>query len=673
MKRFTTALFTVSLVVLLSAYSYSQTPISGPLNGILPVDNYLVTGNIYVDELDSLTIQPGTDFNFQPGNNFFIYGYLNASGTATSLIRFKRADENTPWGHIVFDDCDDNSIMDYCSVEGGQSEDFTGNWPYNTGGGILVKSSNVIISNSTISGNHAVYCGGGLALYFDAQPRLVNCIISNNTTAHDGAGVEVYGCSPEFIDCVIMNNDAATTMSSGGGVACGEGSMPTFVRTSFIENIALVGGGFYCDRTENAEFIDCIFADNTAIFDGGGMYFWEDGWGAVINGCLFTDNIAGEKGGAIYSSVSTHDIENCTFADNSSLYGSGIWQSGGAANIKNNIFVGNAGEGSLYFNYNFASDVSFNDFYNNSGGDFGGAAPLELGVISGINRNGTPCDDFANIFENPSFVDAVNGDYHLQAISACIDAGAPSSGIDPDGTIKDQGCYYFDQGGIFILMEPDITNIQIPATGGAFEFSVLAVNQLNTTLTFDFWIDAVLPNGSNFGPISLRTNLTLTALDSIFRDGISQNVPASAPAGGYNYCAKVGEYPDAISNFSMFTFEKLGSDGGTHDLSDWNILGWEEYYDSELVSAPGSFELSAPYPNPFNPETTIAFEMGDAGLVKVAVYDVQGREVSKLADGYYNSGSYQVEFFGGNLPSGMYFVRMETGGFNAVQKMLLLK
>ncbi|MBC8204001.1 MAG: T9SS type A sorting domain-containing protein [FCB group bacterium] len=78
-------------------------------------------------------------------------------------------------------------------------------------------------------------------------------------------------------------------------------------------------------------------------------------------------------------------------------------------------------------------------------------------------------------------------------------------------------------------------------------------------------------------------------------------------------------------------------------------------------------------PNPFNPETVISFELGTACIVKLSIYDIQGREVARLADGYHSAGVHEVTFNGSRLSSGVYFARLTVGGFQQNQKLLLLK
>lgn len=88
--------------------------------------------------------------------------------------------------------------------------------------------------------------------------------------------------------------------------------------------------------------------------------------------------------------------------------------------------------------------------------------------------------------------------------------------------------------------------------------------------------------------------------------------------------------------------------------------------------------LHAPFPNPFNPRTTIRFDLKDPGHVRIAIYTVQGRRVTLLEDGRLPSGRYErvwrgVDSDGGEVASGVYFVRMEAGGQHEVQRVALLR
>jgi photosystem II stability/assembly factor-like uncharacterized protein len=88
---------------------------------------------------------------------------------------------------------------------------------------------------------------------------------------------------------------------------------------------------------------------------------------------------------------------------------------------------------------------------------------------------------------------------------------------------------------------------------------------------------------------------------------------------------------------------------------------------------PRAFALHSSYPNPFNPTTTISFSLKEAGFVKLAVYDVNGRLVRELVNGRGEAGEQRVVFDGRNLATGVYLVRMECGEFRDTQKVVLLK
>ena len=83
--------------------------------------------------------------------------------------------------------------------------------------------------------------------------------------------------------------------------------------------------------------------------------------------------------------------------------------------------------------------------------------------------------------------------------------------------------------------------------------------------------------------------------------------------------------------------------------------------------------MHAAYPNPFNPSAEIAFDLPEATDVRLAVYDVTGREVARLADGPTGAGAHRVRFDATGLPSGVYLYRLEAGSFAATERMTLVK
>ena len=92
-----------------------------------------------------------------------------------------------------------------------------------------------------------------------------------------------------------------------------------------------------------------------------------------------------------------------------------------------------------------------------------------------------------------------------------------------------------------------------------------------------------------------------------------------------------------------------------------------------LALIPSGFKLEQNYPNPFNPETVIRYSLSENRFVSLKVYDQLGKEVVILFNEKQNAGTYEVDFDGSNLPSGIYFYRLSTGDFAHTKRMILLK
>ncbi len=85
------------------------------------------------------------------------------------------------------------------------------------------------------------------------------------------------------------------------------------------------------------------------------------------------------------------------------------------------------------------------------------------------------------------------------------------------------------------------------------------------------------------------------------------------------------------------------------------------------------FTLFNAYPNPFNPSTTIRCSISKDSEVKLSIFDMLGKEVAVLADGYKTAGNYSYNFDASDLSSGIYFYTIRSGNFVQTKKMLLMK
>ena len=93
---------------------------------------------------------------------------------------------------------------------------------------------------------------------------------------------------------------------------------------------------------------------------------------------------------------------------------------------------------------------------------------------------------------------------------------------------------------------------------------------------------------------------------------------------------------------------------------------------SELTQ-PIQYTLHQPFPNPFNPTTSISFSIPEQSQTSLKVYDIKGNLISTLLNQTMNVGHHQVEWNGENLSSGTYFIRINSGEFSDVKKVVLVK
>lgn len=88
---------------------------------------------------------------------------------------------------------------------------------------------------------------------------------------------------------------------------------------------------------------------------------------------------------------------------------------------------------------------------------------------------------------------------------------------------------------------------------------------------------------------------------------------------------------------------------------------------------PKNYSLSKNYPNPFNPQTNISFSLKESGLTSLIIYNSLGQEVETLVHDYKEAGSYQIQFDGSKLSSGIYFYTLRSGNFVETKKMIMMK
>ena len=227
---------------------------------------------------------------------------------------------------------------------------------------------------------------------------------------------------------------------------------------------------------------------------------------------------------------------------------------------------------------------------------------------------------------------------------------------------------------IEVNLTPENPPITIPANGGSFNFNIELVNNEPAAVTLDVWTYVTLPNGQEYGPIINVNDFTINTGATVNRDRI-QVIPTNAPSGEYTYDAYVGLYPNFIWDEDHFDFSKSVTDNGGEIVSEWDSWGISSHdsMNEGITESPEEYIMLSAYPNPFNPETTISFSLPNASKVSLAVYDIQGKEITTLVEGAYPAGTYNSVFNASDLASGIYFVSLRAGNLTQTQKLMLIK
>jgi hypothetical protein len=161
---------------------------------------------------------------------------------------------------------------------------------------------------------------------------------------------------------------------------------------------------------------------------------------------------------------------------------------------------------------------------------------------------------------------------------------------------------------------------------------------------------------------------------TVSRPDLVQFIPGTALPGVYTYNASIRDhYTWNELAVESFTFEKLPGEDSPGSKDAWSLFGWEEVGDSRK-SPPEGLAIHSVYPNPFNPTTTISFQLPVERKVSLGIFDVRGRLIElPLQNDWLKAGEHFVTFNGSNLASGVYFYRLTAENFEASGMLLLIK
>ncbi|MCB9206852.1 MAG: T9SS type A sorting domain-containing protein [Ignavibacteriales bacterium] len=126
-------------------------------------------------------------------------------------------------------------------------------------------------------------------------------------------------------------------------------------------------------------------------------------------------------------------------------------------------------------------------------------------------------------------------------------------------------------------------------------------------------------------------------------------------------------YPSYIYRIAAF------NNSGYSNYSDPIIITDIIITDIQKKYIVNDFRLYQNYPNPFNPSTTISYSIPEKQNVTIKIFDITGSEITLLKNKFQQKGSYEINFDGSDLTSGIYFYTLQAGNFSKTKKMILLK
>ncbi|MFC2083523.1 T9SS type A sorting domain-containing protein [Bacteroidota bacterium] len=698
----------ITVLITITNISFAQTQIPGGyISGTWTVSGspYLINGEITILNNSTLTIEPGVIVEFQGHYKFIVEGRLLAVGTETDTIVFTINDTtgfSNPdtslggWHGIRFNWTyteNDSTKISYCKLQYGKA--VGSNWPDQDGGAIVVEHydklviSNCLITNN-IAGGSGWPSGGGISL-IDSDPKITGNTISYNS-AFSGGGIQCYESNPYLFNNKFIANSA----SEGGGIHITNSEFQ-IDGCDFINNKALNGTGGGIRITEGVLVIsNCDFLNNESQGHGGGLRTIN--CNLLVENCNFGNNASNNQGGAIRydadtgssgypydailifnrinnntavsscggvqisqwnseSSIIDLYIDNCEFTNNAAKNSTGLKLKGNISDftISNSYFTANtatqpgaglvisSGGSGLVSNCLFASNVAGTDGGNwNSGG---------VSVWSEANVD----------FMNCTFAD--NTSSYGAGLTVGMGAIATTTNCIFWGNSTDQIALdtSFGQGGTLTVNYCDVQ-------GGADSVNII----ISWPTCKLIWGPGNLDSDPMFeDPLTSDYHLQNTS------PCINTAIDSFEIFGTWYYCPEIDIEGNPRPNPA-----NTMPDMGAYESPEGTVSSVDN-----RVGLPERFRLNQNYPNPFNPTTTIMYsiptppqpspyqgEGNREGLfVSLIVYDLLGREIKTLINKEQSPGSYEVEFWSDGLSSGVYFYKLQSGGFVLTKKMTLLR
>ncbi|MBL0060242.1 MAG: T9SS type A sorting domain-containing protein [bacterium] len=386
-----------------------------------------------------------------------------------------------------------------------------------------------------------------------------------------------------------------------------------------IQNIT--GNGLHAENGATVEATDCEFLSNGYTMDSGlgSACLIRDQSKLIGKRCVFENNFSHIDGGAIHGGLGCLlALDSCRFLNNGcNLWGGAIDVNSAKLQITNCEFYGNQGrKGGAAYLQTPDSTLFDHCIFTGNGASEGSVLYVSTGTSNPVTM--LNCDFVRNIGTDAG---AIRAESHL--------------------TLK-HSIFYANTGAVVNFLDP-AAQVEYCLFSGEDEF-----------------FTGTVPNGLGELNHQNHNGDMVDSYENLFADPVF----ADEPDGNLHL---ENDSPCIDAGDPTFPFDP---DGTIADIGRYSFM--QETAVAPQTLLPTVISVTA-FPNPFNSSLELSVELPAAAEISLTIFDVTGREVEQLFSGTLATGEHRLMWNAAGVPTGVYFVAIESGGVFVTQKVLLLK
>jgi len=619
----------------------------------IPSDYATIQGGIdNSEDGDTVLVQPGLYYeNINYNQKNIVLGSLFMTMGDTSYISSTIVDGGDSGSVVTISDSTPYNRIELngLKIRNGNKDNGAGGISINMWQNIedTVYLKNLIVLNNTHNATTNAFNGGGGIYARSSKIEMDNILIKGNTINligdtyyTGGGGIHLYNSTANILNTIIEENSVNRI---------DDPQITTWYRGR--------GGGIYSYQS-NTVINNSIVRNNSVSNEGFGGGFAIEG-NLVANNVIIQNNIAYNGGGISGSEESI--FTNCTIYSNSGYNGGGIY---GYGTVINSILWSDTPQET------YGESVIV--VYSNIQGGFQG---------------------IGNINSDPLFVDEANGNYNLQSNSPCIDTGTDFFTLLDDTLINLSTNDYYglapDMGAFEYQENVDIDEYDF-VYDSLSQIPNVDVDAGTLHLFANFYDGTTYPpnpdTGQNFLLLSAFNTsganvqeeiVDLIDVGDIIR--IQNGDGSKVQSFTADTATAFGDERIMVPfNTATFSYVSISGTGFSHN-EDVTFINTSAtvFIDKELESVM-RYTLYPNYPNPFNPVTTLRYDLPEDAMVNITIYDMMGRQVKALVNGSQTAGYKSIQWnatnsLGEPVSAGLYLYTIQAGDYTQTNKMVLLK